>query len=88
MAGLDAAGYLTNESIMELQELPEHLIVLGGGYIGLEFGQMFCRFGSRVTVIHNGDQILAREDADISRELQKAVEADGVAFRLNANTSQ
>jgi pyruvate/2-oxoglutarate dehydrogenase complex dihydrolipoamide dehydrogenase (E3) component len=88
VAGLDATGYLTNESIMELQELPEHLIVLGGGYIGLEFGQMFRRFGSRVTIIHNGDQILAREDADISRELQKSLEADGVAFRLNANTSR
>jgi pyruvate/2-oxoglutarate dehydrogenase complex dihydrolipoamide dehydrogenase (E3) component len=88
VAGLDASGYLTNESIMELQELPEHLIVLGGGYIGLEFGQMFRRFGSRVTVIHKGDQILAREDADISGELQKSMEADGVAFRLSANTSK
>jgi len=73
---------------MELQTLPEHLIVLGGGYIGLEFGQMFRRFGSRVTVIHNGDQILAREDAEISRELQKSLEADGVEFRLNANTTK
>jgi pyruvate/2-oxoglutarate dehydrogenase complex dihydrolipoamide dehydrogenase (E3) component len=86
--GLESAGYLTNESIMELQEIPEHLIVLGGGYIGLEFGQMFRRFGSQVTVIHNGNQILAREDPEISRELQKSIEADGVEFRLNANTTK
>ena len=86
--GLQEAGYLTNESIMELRVLPEHLVVLGGGYIGLEFGQMFRRFGSRVTVIHNGDQILAREDPEISRELQKSLEADGVEFRLKANTTK
>jgi pyruvate/2-oxoglutarate dehydrogenase complex dihydrolipoamide dehydrogenase (E3) component len=86
--GLESVGYLTNESIMELQEIPEHLIVLGGGYIGLEFGQMFRRFGSRVTVIHNSNQILAREDPEISRELQKSVEVDGVEFRLNANATK
>ena len=86
--GLQSAGYLTNESIMELRTLPDHLIVLGGGYIGLEFGQMFRRFGSRVTVIHNGRQILAREDPEISRELQKSIEADGIEFRLNANTTR
>jgi pyruvate/2-oxoglutarate dehydrogenase complex dihydrolipoamide dehydrogenase (E3) component len=86
--GLETVGSLTNESIMELQKIPEHLIVLGGGYIGLEFGQMFRRFGSRVTVIHNGNQILAREDAEVSRELQKSLEADGVEFRLNANTTK
>jgi pyruvate/2-oxoglutarate dehydrogenase complex dihydrolipoamide dehydrogenase (E3) component len=76
-------GYLTNESLMELQQVPEHLLVLGGGYIGLEFGQMFRRFGSRVTVVHRGNQLLAREDADIARELQKALEADGIEIRLN-----
>jgi pyruvate/2-oxoglutarate dehydrogenase complex dihydrolipoamide dehydrogenase (E3) component len=86
--GLEGVGYLTNESIMELQNLPEHLIVLGGGYIGLEFGQMFRRFGSRVTVIHKGSQILTREDPEISRELQKSIEAEGVEFRLNANTTK
>jgi len=87
LAGLDAVGYLTNESIMELQKIPEHLIVLGGGYIGLEFGQMFRRFGSRVTVIHIGDQLLAREDADIARELHQALEAEGVEFHLNAKST-
>jgi pyruvate/2-oxoglutarate dehydrogenase complex dihydrolipoamide dehydrogenase (E3) component len=86
--GLDAVHYLTNESIMELTEVPEHLVVLGGGYIGLEFGQMFRRFGSRVTVVHNGGQILAREDADVAAELQKALEADGLRFVLNARTTR
>src|SRR5262245_59881581 len=62
--GLEAAGYLTNETVMELTDLPAHLIVLGGGYIGLEFGQMFRRFGSQVTVIHQSGQILPREDAE------------------------
>ena len=85
--GLESVGYLTNESIMELQQVPEHLIVLGGGYIGLEFGQMFRRFGSRVTLIHNADRICAREDPEISRELQKSLEAEGVEFRLSANTT-
>ena len=87
ISGLAEAGYLTNESIMELTELPDHLIILGGGYIGLEFGQMFCRFGSRVTVIHQGAQILPREDAEIAAELQKALEAEGIKFVLDAHTT-
>jgi pyruvate/2-oxoglutarate dehydrogenase complex dihydrolipoamide dehydrogenase (E3) component len=86
--GLETVGYLTNESIMELREVPEHLIVLGGGYIGLEFGQMFRRFGSRVTIIHNSDQILAREDPEISTDLQRSLEAEGVEFRLRATTTR
>src|SRR5262249_25147452 len=86
--GLDTVGYLTNKTIMELTELPEHLLVLGGGYIGLEFSQMFRRFGSRVTVVHSGDQLLNREDRDVAEELQKAVEAEGVRFVLNAKTSR
>jgi pyruvate/2-oxoglutarate dehydrogenase complex dihydrolipoamide dehydrogenase (E3) component len=84
LEGLETAGYLTNESLMELQEIPEHLIVLGGGYIGLEFGQMFRRFGSRVTVIHRGSRLLAREDSDVAEALQKALEADGVEFCMNS----
>lgn len=86
--GIETAGYLTNESIMELQEIPEHLIILGGGYIGLEFGQMFRRFGSRVTIIHHGYQLLAREDMDVANALQKTLEAEGIDFRLNAETSK
>ncbi len=86
--GLDSVGYLTNETIMELTELPEHLIVLGGGYIGLEFGQMFSRFGSRVTIIHKRDQIVPREDPEVAAELQRALEAEGITFLLNANTTR
>src|SRR6185437_8563828 len=83
--GLDAVGYLTNESIMELQEVPDHLLVLGGGYIGLEFGQMFRRFGSRVTVIHRAEHLLPHEDSDVTTDLQKALEAEGIEFRLQSN---
>ncbi len=86
--GLDASGYLTNASIMELNELPEHLLVLGGGYIGLEFGQMFRRFGSSVTVVHQSAQILPREDPEIAGELKKILEAEGIRFLLNARTTR
>ncbi len=88
LPGLETIDYLTNASIMELREVPEHLIVLGGGYIGLEFGQMFHRFGSQVTVIHNSGQILPREDADIVAELQKALETEGMRFLLNARATR
>jgi len=84
--GLDCIDYLTNASIMELKELPEHLLVLGGGYIGLEFGQMFRRFGSRVTILQRADHILPREDADVTEELQKSQEKEGIHFLLNART--
>jgi pyruvate/2-oxoglutarate dehydrogenase complex dihydrolipoamide dehydrogenase (E3) component len=88
LEGLDGIDYLTNASLMQLRDLPEHLLVLGGGYIGLEFGQMFRRFGSQVTVVHNGGQVLAREDADVAAELQKALEAEGMRFVLSARTSR
>jgi pyruvate/2-oxoglutarate dehydrogenase complex dihydrolipoamide dehydrogenase (E3) component len=86
--GLDRVPYLTNATIMELTDVPEHLVVLGGGYIGMEFGQMFRRFGSRVTVVHNAGQILTREDAGVAAELQKALEAEGLRFILNARTTR
>jgi pyruvate/2-oxoglutarate dehydrogenase complex dihydrolipoamide dehydrogenase (E3) component len=82
--GLDTIDYLTNVSIMELTEIPEHLLVLGGGYVGLEFGQMFRRFGSRVTVIDHGPRILPLEDPELVAELQKALEAEGITFLLNS----
>ncbi len=88
IAGLDTIGYLTNVSILELKDLPEHLLVLGGGYIGLEFGQMFLRFGSRVTIVHKDGQILNREDADVAGELQKALEREGMRFMLEAHTAR
>ncbi len=86
--GLEQAGYLTNASLMELRELPEHLIVIGGGYIGLEFGQMFYRFGSKVTVVHKADRLLAREDNDVADELQKILTAEGLRFVMNADTQR
>jgi len=88
ISGLNGVPYLTNSSVMQLTAVPEHLLVLGGGYIGLEFGQMFCRFGSRVTVIHQGPRIVPREDSEISAELQKALEAEGMQFLLNAKTTR
>ncbi|MFZ0594680.1 MAG: mercuric reductase [Bryobacteraceae bacterium] len=86
--GIESIPYLTNETLMELKTLPDHLIVLGGGYIGLEFGQMFRRFGSSVTVVHHGPEILAREDEDVVSELRKALGAEGVLFRLNTKTTR
>ena len=84
--GLDTVPFLSNETIMDLQAVPEHLLVLGGGYIGLEFGQMFRRFGSRVTIIHNGERLLPKEDPDITSSLQQALEAEGIEFRFNVVT--
>jgi pyruvate/2-oxoglutarate dehydrogenase complex dihydrolipoamide dehydrogenase (E3) component len=84
LAGLADVAYLTNQTIMELTTLPEHLIVLGGGYVGLEFGQLFRRFGSRVTVLQNGPEILPHEDPDVSLELRLALEGEGIEFRLQA----
>jgi pyruvate/2-oxoglutarate dehydrogenase complex dihydrolipoamide dehydrogenase (E3) component len=86
--GFDPARVLTNESMMELKDLPEHLIVLGGGYIGLEFGQMFRRFGSRVTILQNRAQIVPREDPEIAAELQKILEGEGIEFHLNVQTTR
>ena len=86
--GLDTVPFLTNATIMELQAVPRHLLVLGGGYIGLEFGQMFRRFGSRVTIIHNGERILPREDPDIASALQTALEAEGIVLRMNVETKR
>lgn len=86
--GLEQVDFLTNASIMELTDLPEHLLVLGGGYIGLEFGQMFRRLGSQVTVIHRSDHILPREDNDVTEELQKALEQEGIRFILQAQTTR
>jgi pyruvate/2-oxoglutarate dehydrogenase complex dihydrolipoamide dehydrogenase (E3) component len=78
VAGLDSVQALDSTSIMELSALPEHLLILGGGYIGLEFGQMFRRFGSAVTVIERGKQLLAREDADVAAEVHKVLQEDGI----------
>jgi pyruvate/2-oxoglutarate dehydrogenase complex dihydrolipoamide dehydrogenase (E3) component len=87
IAGLTDGLYLTNETAMELKQLPKHLIILGAGYIGLEFGQMFRRFGSKVTIVQTGGQIVPREDAEIAAEFQKALEAEGITFSLNTRAT-
>ncbi|HYT24358.1 MAG TPA: mercuric reductase [Candidatus Polarisedimenticolia bacterium] len=85
--GIETVPHLTNETAMQLTVLPEHVLILGGGYIGMEFGQMFRRFGSRVTVIHTGKQIISREDPETAAELQRALEAEGIRFLLNTRTT-
>jgi len=80
--GIDGVPYLDSTSIMELDAVPEHLLVLGGGYIGLEFGQMFRRFGSEVTIVQRGKKLLAREDDDVAEEVAKIMREDGINVRL------
>ena len=84
LLGLADAGYLTTTQLLDLKELPEHLIILGGGYIGLEFGQMFRRFGSRVTIVESGHQLLEREDDDVCQGLQEALGKEGIEIVLGA----
>ena len=86
--GLERTPYLTNASIMELDTVPEHLLVLGSGYIGLEFAQMFARFGSRVTIVNRSKQILKREDPEVAAELQKILEAEGLRFVMEAQAKR
>ncbi len=82
LAGLDSVAALDSTSIMELSALPEHLLVLGGGYVGLEFAQMFRRFGSAVTVVQHGKQLLAREDPDVAEEVRQVLQEDGIEILL------
>ncbi len=88
LEGLDRVQFLDNESIMELGAVPEHLLILGGGYIGLEFGQLFRRFGSRVTIIQSGGQLLSREDPDVAEEVTKILRQDGVEVVLSAKATR
>src|SRR5580658_8882533 len=85
IAGLDSVKSFDSTSIMELKELPEHLLVLGGGYVGLEFGQMFRRFGSAVTVVQHGKQLLGREDPDVATEVCKVLQEDGIEILLDTD---
>lgn len=82
LPGLDSIHALDSTSIMELDAVPEHLLVLGGGYVGLEFGQMFRRFGSQVTIIERGKQLLAREDPDVADGVTQVLREDGVEVLL------
>lgn len=84
LPGLDQIEYLTNSSMMNVDFLPGHLIVVGGSYVGLEFAQMYRRFGSEVTIIEMGPRLIHREDEDVSTAIREILEAEGIGVRLNA----
>jgi len=86
--GLNRVPSLDSTSIMELEAVPKHLVVMGGGYIAIEFGQMFRRYGSQVTIIERGEQLLAREDADVAEEVLKILREDGIDVRLKTRVSR
>jgi pyruvate/2-oxoglutarate dehydrogenase complex dihydrolipoamide dehydrogenase (E3) component len=85
--GLDNVPFLDNASIMELDAVPDHLLILGGGYIGLEFGQLFRRLGSRVTIVQSARQLLRGEDPDIAEEVAHILQQDGVDVMLNSKAT-
>jgi len=84
MQGLDQIDYLTNSTMMEIDFLPEHLIVVGGSYIGLEFGQMYRRFGAQVTIVEKGPRVIAREDEDVSQGVLDILRNEGVNAEVRA----
>ena len=84
MPGLDTVPYLTNVAMMDLDFVPPHLVVVGGSYVGLEFAQMFRRFGSQVTIVEMGPRLVAREDEDVSLEIQEFLRAEAIELRLAA----
>jgi len=88
LPGLDTVPYLDNASIMELDAVPEHLLILGGGYIGLEFSQIFRRFGSQVTIVQSAKQLLAREDADVADAVAEILREDGIEVLLSARAEK
>jgi pyruvate/2-oxoglutarate dehydrogenase complex dihydrolipoamide dehydrogenase (E3) component len=87
LPGLDTVAYLDNASIMELRAVPRHLVVLGGGYIAVEFAQMFRRFGAAVTIVQRGPHLLGREDPDVTQALEDAFRNEDIALRLNAQAA-
>ena len=88
LEGLGDIPFLDSTSIMELAAVPKHLLVLGGGYVGLEFGQLFRRFGSKVTVVQSRDQLLAGEDADVAEEVAAILKQDGLTILLNSKAER
>ncbi len=85
MPGLDQVPYLTNAGMMEVDFLPAHLIVVGGSYVGLEFGQMYRRFGARVTIVEKGPRLIQREDEDVSQAVREILENEGIDVQLGAD---
>ena len=88
LEGLQSVPHLDSTSIMELDTVPEHLLVIGGGYIGLEFGQLFRRLGSRVTIVQQAAQLLRGEDADVAAEVLKIMQEDGIEILLNTKVQR
>ena len=84
MPGIHDVPFLNNSSMMEVDFLPEHLVIVGGSYVGLEFGQMYRRFGSEVTIVEMGPRLIGREDEDISQAVREILEAEGIHIRLDA----
>ena len=85
LPGLNNIDYFTNSGILDIDYLPQHLVIIGGSYIGLEFAQIYRRFGSEVTIIERSDRLISREDPDISQAVREILEHEGVQFRLQAN---
>ena len=86
--GIDSVEHLNHKTIQDLTVAPEHLLILGGGYIGLEFGQMFSRFGSKVTIVQHGEQLLSREDEDVASEIKNILEEEGINILLDTEPQQ
>jgi pyruvate/2-oxoglutarate dehydrogenase complex dihydrolipoamide dehydrogenase (E3) component len=86
--GIETVPYLTNSSIMEVDFLPRHLVILGGSYIGLEFGQMYRRFGSEVTIIQRNERLIPREDEDVSEAIREILKDEGIRILTDADTTQ
>lgn len=84
MPGLDEVPWLTNSSIMDVDFLPRHLVIVGGSYVGLEFGQMYRRFGSEVTIIEMGPRLIQREDEDVSSAVEEILAREGIGIRVDA----
>src|SRR5437763_2334166 len=84
MPGIDDVPFLTNSSMMDVESLPKHLVIVGGSYVGLEFGQMYRRFGSEVTIVEMGPRLIGREDEDVSQTVREIMEAEGIRILLNA----
>ena len=84
MPGIDDVSFLTNSSMMDVDFLPKHLVIIGGSYVGLEFGQMYRRFGSEVTIVEMGPRLIGREDEDVSQGVREILETEGIQIRLNA----
>src|SRR5256886_2185838 len=85
LRGIDQVSYLNNSTMMDVDFLPEHLVVIGGSYVGLEFAQMYRRFGSEVTVVERGPRLIKSEDEDVSENIKTILEAEGVKIRLDAD---